>query len=471
MNDWEKSLNILLSKLVDDELTGVEQSLLNDLLANHPEAIELYHQYLEIHSSLHEHLGVPEFSALDATLMPSGEAQQESKLPRPFFDWRSGFAAAAAIVVLASLLIFRTDADPQIARITEIHGPVQWIDHRGVVDDALEIDRALGAGTLESMSEGSWVRFVFSDETAVTLSGRSLAAISDLSQKELRVRYGNLSANVTPQPDQKPMLIHTPTADLEVLGTQFNLESGPSSTLLAVNKGRVLMKKLSDGEEVEVPAGRQAIASIDAQEDLVVTSRKPIKNAWRSDLKEDISYGTWVPDLTALALRLKKAVASGDMTKKAAMVEYKAAADPGDNKGSVWAKPWLVNYSKEGKNQKALHLATFSVTRRQTSPIVLVEGAKLRIQGGILTPAEIVFGISVHHSSGGFEGKYQLTRKFEKATESDWREFNFVAPVTDFQKKETKNTELTNKELVELWCLTEGKNAKLEIRNVELLAP
>ena len=51
MNDWEKSLNELLAKLVDDELTGTEQSELNDLLANHPEAMEFYHQYLEIHSS------------------------------------------------------------------------------------------------------------------------------------------------------------------------------------------------------------------------------------------------------------------------------------------------------------------------------------------------------------------------------------------------------------------------------------
>ena len=65
---------------------------------------------------------------------------------------------------------------------------------------------------------------------------------------------GHLAAHVTPQSSGKPMLIHTDAADLEILGTQFNVTADASQTKLIVNQGRVRLKQHTDEQEVEVGA-------------------------------------------------------------------------------------------------------------------------------------------------------------------------------------------------------------------------
>ena len=53
------------------------------------------------------------------------------------------------------------------------------------------------------------------------------------------------------------MVIHTPTAKLEVLGTQLNVDSDSTSTVVNVNEGRVRVTRLVDGSVVDVPADPQ----------------------------------------------------------------------------------------------------------------------------------------------------------------------------------------------------------------------
>ena len=72
---------------------------------------------------------------------------------------------------------------------------------------------------------------------------------------------GSFSARVLPQPAGNPMLIHTPSAVLEVLGTQFDVEAESKSTMLLVREGKVQVRRVGDGKNgacaCRAPRGRR----------------------------------------------------------------------------------------------------------------------------------------------------------------------------------------------------------------------
>ena len=74
-------------------------------------------------------------------------------------------------------------------------------------------------GTIEGVVPVSWFELQFNDELTVMILGTSMLTFADADQKVLRLKEGSLSANVEPQPAGKPMLIHSHTALLQVLGT------------------------------------------------------------------------------------------------------------------------------------------------------------------------------------------------------------------------------------------------------------
>ena len=237
-----------------------------------------------------------------------------------------GFVAAALLLVVA-LLFFRASASPEVARITGLHGAVQWTGEGGVVQDLDRVGEVLRGGTLESPSADTWAELTYRDGTTVTVSGRSLLTLSEQRQKIVRLRYGNLSANVTPQPTGRPMLVLTPTAELNVLGTQFNVDAQSESTRLVVNEGRVRLRRNdADGKEVDVEAQQSITTSINYQDGLVPVQRADSISAWKSDLKADVVYGKWVSRLWSLGAKLKLAIANGEMTKDDAIKAYKRSA-------------------------------------------------------------------------------------------------------------------------------------------------
>ena len=71
---------------------------------------------------------------------------------------------------------------------------------------------------------------------------------------------------------------------------------------------------------------------------------------------------------------------------------------------------------------------------------------------------------------GSFAGKYFVARTIE-VSESDGI-FDVEIPLLDFQPLATKKVSQSprDKELVDWWCITKNKKAKLAIRRVELLS-
>ena len=357
--------------------------------------------------------------------------------------WRVAIAAAAVVVLIASVAFLRLKTEIEIVRITELNGAVQWTGGGGQVVPDLDVGSALRGGTLESLSADSWVDLNFRDGSTVTVSGQSVLTISEHRQKELYLRVGSLSASVMPQPDGRPMLIHTPTASLEVLGTQLNVEAEAWSTMVSVNQGRVRVKRLADGRVAEVPAEHQVVASVDSQAELKVTRRPRPVTVWQGDLSTDGLHGKWRPE-------------------------------PGDGNGSLRAAPMLW-----GCHEKpvTLYLVALSVSRSRPTPVLLTSGCKFSIRGRIESSGDVYFGLTTRHVKGGFSGKFLVQRRFE-VVRATGESLNIEVRLEDFRPQEQELTVKSPEkfpdspvglELVDWWCCTVNSDAGLSIVSVELI--
>ena len=185
-----------------------------------------------------------------------------SVLPAGRFLMGMGAVAASALLALIYFLSSTGTSEAIIARTTSVHGTIEWTHENGVVEFITETGMPLTGGTLETMTGDSTVTMQFTDGTIVTLDGLSMLTISEQEQKILRLRRGNLSADVQPQPTTKPMMVYTEAAELRVVGTQFNVNTRDESTKLTVNEGEVLLRRTTDGESVNVVPHHQVVASL-----------------------------------------------------------------------------------------------------------------------------------------------------------------------------------------------------------------
>lgn len=320
--------------------------------------------------------------------------------------------------------------DPEVARVTAANGSVRWTGDGGRVDADLRAGRALGGGTLESLSVDSWAVLEYPDGTAVTISGLSALTVSAGEPKEMHLRRGRLSAAVAPQPAGRPVVIHTPTARLDVLGTQLNVEAGPAATVLSVNEGRVRMTRLVDGSVAEVPADHRAVASVDPRRELAATPRPAPAPVWRSEFPHDARYGEWQPD-------------------------------PGGDTGHLRATALLLTCGRP--KPELLFVSSAGPSARDASPLILQADGRFRVRGRLSAASEVVFGVTLNHPRGGFAGKYVTVRKF------DGGPFDWTVPVQDLMPLEkTFPATPAGLELVDCWCVTVQEDHGLAVRDVEL---
>ena len=478
MNDAQSHQELLV-RYLDGNLRQEEEAQVADLLRSDPVARaflrEVAEQAVTVADVERAEQGRrTELAARKDWARVGNETFGRTESPRTrLAKWPFALAAATAVVALiAGVLFSRANVQPEIAQITELGGAVQWTGDGGRVVRDLAVGSSLRGGTLESLSADSWGTLEFRDGSTVTVSGQSMLTISERRQKEWHLKHGRLSASVTTQPVGKPMLIYTPMAELEVLGTQFNVDAESSATILAVNEGLVRLKRLTDGKVIEVPAEHQVHTSIDEQNGLTVTSLNSATYSWRSDLARDAMRGKWTSDLQSLGVKLKKAVISGKLTKEEAKAKYKAAANLNDETGILYATPWLVKHSKSGTKADVSYLAMVSVMRGQAVPVVLDAGSRFRVQGRLESSADVTFGMTTNAPGGGFAGKYSAARTIE-ISEADGN-FDIEIPLSEFRTvalKKWSSMSPIGHELADWWCFTTDTDVGLAITHIELLPP
>lgn len=281
------NLDLALARYLDGAATSDEMDVLNRALREDPEARALLRatarQALELADSARSREVRPKAS-------PPG---------RP----RLLLAAAAAAAALLLLWMFPRGG-PSI-EIGRVQGAVSWRADGGMPQPGLrEGTRLRLPGTLWTEGAGSSVELRFDDGTSVELAGASEVAIGDGRQKRLLLTRGTAVVEARPQPPERPLLLRTSTAETQVLGTRFSLSHDDRVTRVAVDEGRVRLRRLSDGSAVEIAPGQSATAELDATSPLESRSVPPPPAGWRwsgptRPSQLDVSYrradGTVVP--------------------------------------------------------------------------------------------------------------------------------------------------------------------------------
>lgn len=266
-----------------------------------------------------------------------------------------------------------------------------------------------------------------------------MLTISDDGQKHLRLKEGTFSADVKPQRPGKPMLIHTRTATLEVVGTQFNVDAGRFATTLNVSEGNVRVERLSDGDKIDVPAGFRIVAAPD-QEMSLVPLPDSVTN-WKSQLNlgPERAYGKWAPGTN-------------------------------DKGAELMAGPFTI------ENGKTIYTAALQVSIGDNPPVVLVPNSKIRVRGHIASAHPVFFGVTVQHASGEFAGRFQVILPADRF-HSD-RDFEVVLDLRDYSLdpslahiKDKLPSVPFSLTVDTIWCHTLFDPAGLAILEVELLGP
>lgn len=203
--------------------------------------------------------------------------------------WFTTLALAACITLLAtSAWLFIASKPSAVLTLVDSTGTVTWSDGEPIAHG-----EPLPAGTLETIGEASSALLRFHDGSLIALQGEAELSFSDDGQKVLMLSRGTLSADVKKQPAGRPMLIRTPSAVAEVVGTAFDLTARTEDTLLNVDEGLVKLKRLADGSQIDVPANRSAVASLAAASELDAASTPEPLTAWSFDFTTSTPPRDW----------------------------------------------------------------------------------------------------------------------------------------------------------------------------------
>jgi hypothetical protein len=192
---------------------------------------------------------------------------EPSRWIRPWIAWG---AATATLALLAALFwtALRPDSPPALARLERVSGQVRLLtgDPADGAPAVAGAELRPGHG-LVTVGSASRTVVVYPDATRVEVEPdttiRAFGLVGDGAQKRVVLARGSLKADVTPQPADQPMILATPLAQIDVLGTRLRLAADREDTRLEVYAGRARLTR-RDGSNVLVGPGQQAAATAGA---------------------------------------------------------------------------------------------------------------------------------------------------------------------------------------------------------------
>jgi ferric-dicitrate binding protein FerR (iron transport regulator) len=280
----------LLLRHRDGQADAGQSAKVNELLRRDPEARAMLRS-LAVQATA--------MADLAATLRIQSPPQRPL-LPVSASRWkamRPWLSAAAMVMLLGIVIPQELRREPAVLTLMVVHGAVSWTNDHGELQSDLADGAVLRAGTLATENDEAVAEARFADGTRLMLGGGTRLTFSDSGQKRLMLHEGTFTAEVKPQPAQRPMLVRTTTAAMEVLGTVFTLGNTADQTLLNVDQGRVQLKRLVDGGTAQVTADQSVRASIDNAASLKVEPQPESSFHWRTDLTSPPEgwKGTWLP--------------------------------------------------------------------------------------------------------------------------------------------------------------------------------
>lgn len=221
-----------------------------------------------------------------------------------------------------------------------------------------------------------------------------MLTFSDEGRKRLRLREGRMSADVSPQPAGKPMIIQTRTATLTVLGTSFDVEADLPATSVSVREGTVRVARASDGKEVDVPANYRVIAAAD--QELERKRIADIVHRWKSQIDKgpDETFGKWLAATDTMPAHLK-----------------------------------AVAFVPKEAPDVVLYLLGLGVRSDEGAPVQVESSSRFKLHGKMSVETDVYLGIQVTYTNGDFAGKFLAKCTVERDDSGD---FVATAVLSDF---------------------------------------
>jgi len=252
--------HLLITKYLDDTASAEELAELNKRLANSAEAREAFLFHGEIALQLNQGQSLSSVSPL-----------KPAKFSRK--TWLAAWVGLAAVLTAMIILLSSPPADTPLARLQESRGQVE-----------MPQSKLLKSGdTVRTIGALGFASFVLDDGTLLTLAENTIATLLGEGQKRLLVHRGSARLEVMPQPEEAPLVITTPNAELTVKGTSLRVACSNERTHLEVTEGLVALARLSDGQEIMVGSGEFTV--IEEQEDLWVRPIPDVERSWKLDLR------------------------------------------------------------------------------------------------------------------------------------------------------------------------------------------
>jgi len=174
----------------------------------------------------------------------------------------SAAALGASILVLlvAGTFVYKHLPQSSIATVADISGDV-YVRTRFKIKEARQgMEIASGAQVINKDGRSAAV-VTTHDGSVLEVSGSAQTTFSFIGgQYRMNLPEGILVADVKTQPENRPLLIATPSAEVTVRGTTLNLHVAANVTKLRVEEGKVEIRKKSSRNKVLVNAGETAIA-------------------------------------------------------------------------------------------------------------------------------------------------------------------------------------------------------------------
>ncbi len=270
-SSFDPELDRLLSGLVDETLSSDEEKRLADRLKTDSEARRQYLEYVALDGSLSWDYAEAAMDDEPKVLSMNQETSRRSVL----IKWTG---IAAAFVAVSALLFIERPPSPFLVVEFADGASFRQADATTMI---IVPGQKLPAGTLMIDSPSGSAELRYPDGTLVTVGGESEVTFSQQDVgKLLDVGAGQLTASVSPQPENRPMRIRTATAEVEVLGTVLSVAAASDVTDLSVEEGRVRLRRLSDGESVEVPANHETVATLESGQQLDVRESQVPGTNW-----------------------------------------------------------------------------------------------------------------------------------------------------------------------------------------------
>ena len=459
-NQERKNLYTLLSSLVDESITQDGINELESILDGNPEAQKIYLHFIGLHQDLQNNN--------KTASLKSNKTYSNSR-------WIIGVAALFVVFFTGLFFVLTNNGLKEnnyaFAEVIAFDGLVEWRDSVSGKEQKFDVGKKLGSGTIECLSANSWAEIKYFDGTSLIVSGFSELALSDNNgAKLIDLLRGDLSVDAKPQPKGKPMKVISPGARAEILGTQFNVVAGADSTRYIVNEGLVKVRRTHDGSVQEVPANHFVVARQGQTEEFKSLPRINHEQEWKSELPRDMRWGELIKstNITSINPAIK------------ALSEYSSTAQRILAPYNLRTKPCILR--EKVKSPELLFCAALGVSSSGDRPIVVDEDAKFLVKGlidrsmfGVDDANSFFMGLTTHHPTGGFAGKFVTKRNISFNPEGRNNKFEIEIPVKDFWKikKGYRTDKLIPKlsiglELSDVWFVT-YQNIGLEINSVEIM--